>query len=224
MRRYFGARERQAHYASVLTRQRDFVARLRRVGPSAGRANPVETVLRRTLWSLRWNAPSVRVSLQALLRKPGAAHRSQAPSSTRDRRVMLVRHLFERALSHSRERVALARFVVPARRQGAGTGHGQSSARPAQAVVAIRRAEASALFPRVAATLARTRAAQPVPPQSAAAPASAPPSRALHAMHGFSTPQTLAPLPAAELSRVTEHVIRQLDKRVVSYRERTGQV
>ena len=31
-------------------------------------------------------------------------------------------------------------------------------------------------------------------------------------------------LPAQELSRVTEHVIRQLDQRVLSYRERTGRI
>jgi hypothetical protein len=31
-------------------------------------------------------------------------------------------------------------------------------------------------------------------------------------------------LPAQELSRVTDHVIRQLDQRVLSYRERTGRI
>jgi hypothetical protein len=31
-----------------------------------------------------------------------------------------------------------------------------------------------------------------------------------------------ATLPSAELARVTEHVIRELDHRVLSYRERTG--
>jgi hypothetical protein len=31
-------------------------------------------------------------------------------------------------------------------------------------------------------------------------------------------------LPLQELSRVTEHVIKQLDRRVLSYRERTGRI
>ena len=31
-------------------------------------------------------------------------------------------------------------------------------------------------------------------------------------------------LPPQELSRVTDHVIRQLDRRVLSYRERTGEL
>lgn len=33
-----------------------------------------------------------------------------------------------------------------------------------------------------------------------------------------------AALPAQELARVTEHVLRTLDRRVLSYRERTGQI
>jgi hypothetical protein len=36
--------------------------------------------------------------------------------------------------------------------------------------------------------------------------------------------RTSASLPANELARVTDHVIRQLDRRVLSYRERTGRI
>jgi hypothetical protein len=87
-----------------------------------------------------------------------------------------------------------------------------------------RRAAAVAQFPRLAMTLARP---------SAPAPVSSSPATPSHHTQGErsgtyaargSPAAALAPLPAEELSRVTEHVLRTLDRRVLSYRERTGQV
>jgi hypothetical protein len=59
--------------------------------------------------------------------------------------------------------------------------------------------------------------AEPLPPpQAAAEPAARAPARR--------PPATAWVLPAEELSRVTDHVLRTFDRRVLSYRERTGQV
>lgn len=93
-------------------------------------------------------------------------------------------------------------------------------------VLMTQRIERQMLFPRVtqivarahAAPAARGNAALHAPPQ-VLEPRSAPRTSAAH------TVAIVAPaLPPAELSRVTDHVIQQLDRRVLSYRERMGQV
>lgn len=92
-------------------------------------------------------------------------------------------------------------------------------------IPARREDEERAAFPRVQSTMLRTRATQP--PANAGAPdASAPRGNHADEPRALAIPRSSPPppLPASELSRVTEHVLRQLDRRVLSYRERTGQI
>ena len=123
-------------------------------------------------------------------------------------RVMQVRH------SRMLVTVAPAAITVAA------------SAAPLPRVLMTQRVERQTFFPRVTQVVARAPAAPAVrgdaalhaPPQFVE-PRSAPRTSAPH------TEAIVAPaLPPAELSRVTDHVIQQLDRRVLSYRERMGQV
>ncbi len=92
----------------------------------------------------------------------------------------------------------------------------------------VTRVERQVLFPRVNVTLARQPGASaarresvgpdgPPLPLPVRADPRAPRAAELRTLEPFS-------LPAQELSRVTDHVIRQLDRRVLSYRERTGRI
>lgn len=67
---------------------------------------------------------------------------------------------------------------------------------------------------------------QPAPPASPGAmPPSSPAARAVRNLqHAPAAALAPSPVPPNELSRITEHVLRTLDRRVLSYRERTGQI
>jgi hypothetical protein len=90
------------------------------------------------------------------------------------------------------------------------------------------RREGAATYPRVDFTMVRTPAAV----AAAAVRAAAGPAPITERTAAAGQPrreavrQAFEPagLPPQELSRVTDHVIRQLDRRVLSYRERTGRI
>lgn len=124
-------------------------------------------------------------------------------------------HTYERieTRTHDRMRSILLRQVAASVTQRAST------ARPP----ATRR-EQSTDFPRIATTMVRSATS----PQTTEPPPNAP-IQSRSAIDAVTAPPRMGPpavtpVPAQELTRVTEHVLRTLDRRVLSYRERTGQV
>jgi hypothetical protein len=212
-------------------RHREFVARLRNRREEGVRTPPIGRVLRRSMQrvlhrvrtalhfalhvfqraSAPWNPPRPVVAPPS----PGAA-----PVVTRERSYRMTR-IVERAshVLHVRHSHMLVTVAPPAIAVAASTA-------PSPRVLMTQRIERQTLFPRVtqvvarapAAPVVRGEAAMHAPPQ-VVEPRSAPRTSAPH------TVAIIAPtLPPAELSRVTDHVIEQLDRRVLSYRERMGQV
>ena len=212
-------------------RHRAFVARLRNHREEVARTPPISRVLRRSLQrvlhrvlmplhfalhvfqraSAPWNPPRPVVAPPSTGAAP-VVTRERAHQMTRvverESRVLDVRH------SKMLITVALRAIAVAV------------SAAPSPCVLMTQRIERQMLFPRVtqvvtrahAAPAARRNAALHAPPQVLES-RSAPRASAPH------TVAIVAPvLPPAELSRVTDHVIQQLDRRVLSYRERMGLV
>jgi hypothetical protein len=95
-------------------------------------------------------------------------------------------------------------------------------------VSVVTRVERRQAAPRIEITMVRTQA----PAAQAAAMAGAGIAAPGDARPGSSQPRFAPPappapplvLPAQELSRLTDHVIRQLDHRVLSWQERTGRI
>jgi hypothetical protein len=209
---------------------RAFAARLRNVRDTGPQARPVARVLRRMprpvlqrLWmplhfALRviqrgtapWNPP---------LRAAPALPPPQAAGILRERFHLSTR-LVERSLRWLRAHHApVAAAVAP---PAGAAGLQPTSTR----LLMMQRIERQALFPRVTQVLARPALAAASLGQAAGPGASRADEPRPGPLPG--TPRGAAPaasaLPALELARVTDHVIRQLDRRVLSYRERTGQL
>jgi hypothetical protein len=183
------------------------------------RLAPLARVLRRAAWVVRDRGTSLRWSLHAILGArpqrplPGAAPRTGAARSAlverisaRERWVLVQRATqTQRIERHSELRTATATrhttLVHPTHRLAGMAPVPLTMARAAPAPAA-----------RDDAWNAPPVAAAPALPD--AAPAQRRPARA--------APEVS--LPPQELSRVTEHVIRQLDRRVLSYQERTGRI
>ena len=91
----------------------------------------------------------------------------------------------------------------------------------------VTRVEQHHVFPRVQLTLVRVQLVVSSAARLLAEPSvvQSPGLRMAPAQH-YGTKTLPAPLvlPPLELSRLTDHVIRQLDHRVLSYQERTGRV
>lgn len=198
-------------------RHRRFAARLRRtrtalpVG-SATRTLKLRHIGARSFRSLFQLSLQIRrrfVAPVSFVRLPGACNlvRIERLRSERERRTyarMETRRVerTERTMAQRPVAMALSRATIgPAR---------------------SRRQDARAQFPRVPLTMARA-PAPAATSQPAAAIAQAHAHDAARAMPREMA-AAAAPLPAHELSRVTEHVLRTLDRRVLSYRERTGQI
>ena len=89
------------------------------------------------------------------------------------------------------------------------------------------RIERQIVYPRISLTMVRTQPALGTPKESTPHHPSTPADRNRATRLAASARQAAVEafsLPAQELSRVTEHVIQTLDRRVLSYRERTGQL
>ncbi len=132
----------------------------------------------------------------------------------------------ERLLSIHRHRsMVLASAHTPAISEPAGESDAVTVSQTRSTMVS--RIERQIMFPRISLTMVRTQ--PPVSSPSESSPRSASSSANWNRgtrLNANSFPATaeLFSLPAQELSRVTEHVIQTLDRRVLSYRERTGQV
>ena len=184
----------------------------------AALASPVARVLRRAaaVVHLHQAAPHWQLAMALVRAVPGAARSAPAPRPAVLSLVQrLVQRLQGREVHHLRSEHGRLRVqsVVST---------------PTERVVRsramrVRREPTQRLAAPLAMTVVRhAAAAAPVRPQ----PADAGPRRASGEPAWAVPPHSLAaaatPLPPQELSRVTEHVIRQLDRRVLSWQERTG--
>ena len=182
-----------------------------------GRITPVERVMLRSAIHVN-RSFTAHVSLQALL-SAGAmrhTHRVETLQLREGAAAVPALRQLERVLVT--QRVLHERLV---QRLTASTPH---AAPPRTALVT--RVEQRHVFPRVQLTLVRAQPAVPsaagVAPDPSAVPGSG--LRAAVAQPRGTTPLPPLVLPPQELSRLTDHVIRQLDHRVLSYQERTGRV
>jgi hypothetical protein len=221
-----------AHVRTVppwLARHRGFVARLAAGGGVASaRLRPASLVLLRRPASTRgetnavWVAPSWTVRLAPQFTVAALAARTAVD------RPAVVRHLVlrgavpvpaadrhERTLVHSHTRVERT-FVR----------HESHTDVPSVRVLRTTRIERHSAYPRVSVVLPRAPAPAPAP---TAAPPTAPSARS--AARGVSEvrgplglPAVREPLPPQELARVTDHVLAQLDRKVLSFRERHGRI
>ena len=207
-----------------------FVAALGRARDESVHAAPLERVLRRPAHSL---LQRIWLPLHFAFRLIGRAAApwdpplpiaslppTPAPGALRERFELCTR-LLERSqhilrVRHESMPVSIA---PPARAMPA-------SEPPSARVVMMQRVEQQTFFPRVAQVLARTpspaaiRAEAPLAPDArVTVPPFGPRARVPRA--AVPVAASLAP---AELARVADHVIRELDQRVLSFRERTGQV
>jgi hypothetical protein len=214
-------------------RHRAFAERLR-VGREGGRhVSPVSYVLlRQQTRVLRQLFSPLHFSLQLVHRASGLGSlpqqekQMQSPkpaASHRYERMHVLMRLLERAsqVSHFRHSRMFVGVALPQATTAMMPGTADSNR-----VQMIQRVEREILFPRVAQIV---RVSTPL----AASPASAAEllTQAAHARPAplrttpmFTVPLATAVLPPAELSRVTDHVIQQLDRRVLSYKERMGRV
>jgi hypothetical protein len=184
------------------------------------RLAPLARVLRRTAWVVNGGSSSLHWTLQAL---PGLGRHAPAPRA--EPRTAVVRsRLLERVAA--RERWVLVQRATQLQRVERRTELRTATA-SVRTVIAHPAVRLPAFAP-LPLTMARS-APPPARPadaravaQAAVPPAvgDAPPARRPRAT--MTAPEVS--LPPQELSRVTEHVIRQLDRRVLSFQERSGRI
>jgi hypothetical protein len=177
----------------------------------------IERVMRRNAVDLsrRYTA---HLSLQALWTAGATRHtqriewrRSRTPAVPAAATRHLERVLVSQQVLHERLLERLTRTIAP----GA-----------APRVAHLTRVELRQAAPRTQFTMLRTQAVSATPTRAAAEPEQA---AAREARPVSSQPRGIASgaplvLPPQELSRLTDHVIRQLDHRILSWQERTGRV
>jgi hypothetical protein len=207
-----------------------FVAALGRSREESVHAAPLERVLRRPAHSLLqriwlplhfafrmieraaapWN-PSLPVASLPPVPAPGALRE----------RFKLCTRLLERSLRVLQVRHGSMPVSITPPAPAAPAG-----APPSARVVMMQRIERQTFFPRVTQVLARTSSPAANREETPLAPGARVTMPPLAPRLG--TPRAAvavaASLAPAELARVTDHVIRELDQRVLSFRERTGQV
>lgn len=197
------------------SRHAAFAAGLRR-GAVATRVTPAQRAMRRLRAWTRQVLRSVQVRTEAAA-PPRAVvmhvdvhpatrvllqtHHASTLSATHHRATLLLQHTVARLHSATRTVAHVERTLR------------EAPARPPQRVpMTLTRSPSAA--PRADAAPPHRDAESPAVERARTPP---PASTARPAASAFA-------LPAQELSRVTEHVIRQLDQRVLSYRERTGRI
>jgi hypothetical protein len=215
-----------------VARLRAFAARLLEVtggrrGGRSGHAGPsaLALVLRRTrIVVLRREGDrhwSVRASLRLAIDARAGRHAEGRRVAT-----TLLERVVSRRETHVVHRSLHLRSIERLRPVAAAPAETIAAALRAAVRVDRRRLAAPQVAP-IAMTVVRSPAAparrsEAPPPADTGAAADGPPrSSTGSARRDAAAALTLAP---PELSRVTEHVIRQLDRRIVSYQERTGQL
>lgn len=189
-----------------------FVAGLRR-GAGVARVTPQARTLRRLrAWTCRVLRP-VRAGPQLTLQQTVATPTVTVQSATRT--LLRTHHASSVAATHHRATLLLHRAAAGLHTTAHTLVRLEKTLREARPAppqrVAMTLARSASAAPRADAAAPRRDAEPPAvePTRPSAPPASRPATPAFA-------------LPAQELSRVTDHVIRQLDQRVLSYRERTG--
>ncbi len=187
-------------------------------------ASPVARVLRRAHLVVHRHAGSTHALTQVLVNLARSDVPGPTPSgSPAVASPPLVQRLIERRTLRVLERAATMQMhgMRPATRPAA--------AAPVMRLASPSRGERPVVFPRVTMTLVHPQA--PHLARSEAAPAAEPMPPGLRRGNTAPTGRTARSptgepivLPPLELSRVTDHVIRQLDQRVLSWHERTGQI
>lgn len=210
-----------------LTQRRSFLASRR---PEARHARagvaPLERVMRRS--AIRSHAAfHLHLQLPARLASVVERHTERrivqpaaGPQRSMQVRIMrslmpVLRHeLLQRLAERPIERRTVPGAAAPAPQLAAAARVGQRQAAPRVETVMLRTQPtgANAAAAAVAATGASLAAASPRPgtTQAPSTPSASPAAPLV--------------LPAREMSRLTDHVIRQLDHRVLSWQERTGRV
>jgi len=196
-----------------------FARRLGGVRRVAGSCTPVARILRRIMnlhvQHLSW---AIQVALRLMDRVSMVNHAAIRTAvhhnEMRQHRVEIIRHMLER------QRVLESR--VREQREVPRSGEGLLNQ------IGIReRVQRRIVIPKIAMTLSKPR--QTDPSKTLAANQVEMQTDLARHVGRVSDPirngkRTAMVLPEQELSRVTDHVIRQLDRRVLSYCERTGRV
>jgi hypothetical protein len=159
---------------------------------------------------------SLRAAPQARFTPPAAGDTPVVTSTPSSRRLP------ERTLV---QRMTLVRTLdrLLVERESAGSAF--RSERLLTQIVRSSRIEQHNAYPRLTVALARAPVtAAPQAPLHSPTPQAEP----VHTLFGVQAPASAARmrdvLPPQELSRVTDHVLAQLDRKVLSYRERLGQI
>jgi hypothetical protein len=209
----------QSAYSATAARHRAFVTRVFGVFHVKGGMSPVGRVMRRALGARFYQTMlHVQLALAAVTRnnlqthggarRIGQQRHRTIPSRTSVRQIERLQSWRTRVVAPWDTMPQRAYRLAP---QIAGRGH----------------VERNVLPPKVAMTVIRERVqvtSQPVlsprietSPQPAARSAST-----IAVPHGID--KKSFSLPVQELSRITDHVIQQLDRRILSYRERSGRM
>lgn len=211
---------------ACLARHRAFVSRFGPAARAASRARPLLPVLLRRRGTAMqaagstWFAPSWTwvVSPRPPALQPGA--RAAVPAAVHLHHGVTMLRRVTPAMPALRLHT-MAR--IHARLERTVTWLERHTSAPTVHVLRTTRIERHAAYPRVSVVLSR-------PPAPAAAAGSEriaatvqPAVRSGHAPAvPLSLPAAREPLPPHELARVTDHVLAQLDRKVLSYRERHG--
>ena len=184
----------------------------------ATRVPAIERVMRRLASVQVHRGATLHLRLQALLAGFRKQHTERIERQLLRAAAPPVPVLREHEKTLRIERVRHQRLLV------LQTTRTEAPAAPALRPSFVMRVEHRHAAPRLQLILART---QPVPAQAAAAPPGE--SVTTSARPAPSHPRSAPPaapmvLPPQELSRLTEHVIGQLDQRVRSWQERTGRL
>jgi hypothetical protein len=202
---------------ALLDRHSAFTARLTGVRRGSQPVTPMARTLRRLRrWTQRAWRPVQRATY--LSWHGTTVHSMRTVVAAPMPRALLLHRLTERASTDRFSAIVLLPLLERMR----------PPSRASTRVERILRVERQVIYPRLALPLARS-APSVQPPErvraatavdDVAAPVTSPPRLAPSVN---ARPQAIALAPQ-ELSRVTDHVIRALDQRVLSYRERTGRI
>ncbi|MCM5680485.1 hypothetical protein M8A51_13200 [Schlegelella sp. S2-27] len=211
-----------------LERHRAFVSRFAAAAAGRTRAWPLSPVLLRRRATVlhaagaRWFAPSWTWVLSPRPAAPPASVRTLVRAGTALRPgVTTLRPAVAtpamRVLTVMRSHTHLERSA---------TRHERHTSVPSVHVLRTMRIERHAAYPRVSVVLSRPPAPAPAPGVAERAATALPPAAhsPFAAARSLAWPAGREPLPPQELARVTDHVLAQLDRKVLSYRERHGQL
>ena len=210
-------------------RHRAFVSRFAAAGAGRAQARPLSPVLLRRRATVmqaagaRWFAPSWTWVLSPRPAAPPSPVRSVVAAPLHLRHGAATLRGVSAAMPAMRVLTVLRSHT---RLERSTTRHERHPCAPSVRVLRTTRIERHAAYPRISVVLSR-------PPASAsatgvaqrAATAQPPAARSpIAAARPAAWPAGCEPLPPQELARVTDHVLAQLDRKVLSYRERHGQL